>query len=435
MQEKILRVRATLLLLKNKFAKKLFIRELRGYEMSINFISINPDTRSLSGHFFFYDFNITEICSRYDINFYSLCWKQTPNKLIEKKHQFIPTFSDHSWSIGNKGISGPPESVLSLFTREIQDAIGEITNYNDEKIFLYMYTGSLHHAEVIAEVVWRQKNVMANINLFWLPFIDVTSAEFKRRWATFLKLLKSSSKLKVTVTTSEMQELLYRALNVKIALAPHPCTLFSDRDFVNLKIDKLLTGNLNDSRKVQIVLFPGRAGAQVQIAIDKGYFITVDVVKKLAASKDMFCKFIMRKPNPSNSRAKLAVKEVEELAEFFNDELPEDDFAQLLKSADIIVLPYSQASFSHRTSGLFIDAIYLGKPLVSLKGTWMGNRIEEFGCGAVATAHNASSFAKAINEVAKNYRTYQKNTIKAGAEWFQSNSWMSLFGSLLQPIN
>lgn len=403
--------------------------------MSINFVSINPDTRSLSGHFFFYDFNITEICSRYDINFYSLCWKQTPNKLIEKKHQFIPTFRDHSWSIGNKGIGGPPKSVLSLFTREIQDAIGKIRNHNDEKIFLYMYTGSLHHAEVIAEVVWRQKNVVANINLFWLPFIDVTSAEFKKKWATFLKLLKSSSKLKVTVTTPEMQELLYRALKVRFAVAPHPCTLFSDRDFINLRIDKLLTGSLNGGRKEQIVLFPGRAGAQVQIATDKGYFVTVDVVKKLTASKDILCKPIIRKPTYGNSRAERAVKEVKELTEFFDDELPEDDFAQLLKSADIIVLPYSQTSFSHRTSGLFIDAIYLGKPVVSLKGTWMGNRIEEFGCGAVATVHNASSFVEAIHEVAKNYSTYQKNTIKAGAKWFQSNSWISLFGSLLQPIN
>ena len=402
--------------------------------MSINLVSINPDTRSLSGHFFFYDFNIMEICSHYDLNFYSLCWKETPNKLIENKFQFIPTFRDNSWAIGNRGISGPPESLLNLFTREIQDAIGQIRSHNNNDIFLYMYTGSLNHAEVIAEVVWRQKNVVANVNLFWLPFIDVISVEFKRRWATFLTLVDKSSKVKITVTTSEMQELLYKSLNVRFAVAPHPCTLLSDRDFVKLKIDELLTGNLNRTRRKLIVLLPGRAGTEMQMP-NKGYLIAVDIVKKLTPSKDILYKFIMRKPTSGNPHAELAAKEVKELTEFFDDELPEDDFAQLLKSTDIIVLPYSQTAFSYRTSGLFIDAIYLGKPVVSLKGTWMGNRIEEFGCGAVAITHDANSFAEAIKEVANNYSTYQKNTIKAGAKWFQNNNWISLFGSLLQLIN
>ena len=106
--------------------------------MSINLVSINPDTGSLSGHFFFYDFNIMEICSHYDLNFYSLCWKETPNKLIENKFQFIPTFRDNSWAIGNRGISGPPESLLNLFTREIQDAIGQIRSHNNNDIPIFL---------------------------------------------------------------------------------------------------------------------------------------------------------------------------------------------------------------------------------------------------------------------------------------------------------
>jgi glycosyltransferase involved in cell wall biosynthesis len=404
--------------------------------MRSNFISINPDTLSLSGHFFFYDWNLEEQCTLYNLEFYSLCWKNTPLEIIESHPKFIPTFSDHSWAIGNQGLGGVKQEVAKKFSLELNDALGKIHN-GKEQTLLYMYTGSLEHAEIVTDVVFRQDNIVANINLFWLPFVDIYSDKFRIKWKTFLRMVSQSSKIKLTVTTTEMKESIYKIFGLKFDVAPHPSTLFSDQDFVNLKTKHnqiQFNSHLHDSDQEVVVLFPGRGGKDKQI-IDKGYLLSTKITKELLRTAQSYSyRCFMRKVDASSNELKQAINDLNGLVHFFDDTLSQPNFIKLIQSANIIVIPYSETAFSQRTSGLFTDSLYLGKPIVALKGTWMGNRIEEFNCGLVAETSSSSSFSTAINDVAQNYSFYKKNALKASFTWFTSNSWLSLFSSLLETI-
>lgn len=399
----------------------------------VNFISLNPDTHTFSGHYFFYDFNLMKLCQQHSVEFFSLCWKETSGINKELEQKFLRTFSNHSWTIGNKGLEGAPAEITARFERELRDGIVKVKHLTgDEPTILYMYTGSLHHAELINKLVVQEEGLTAVINLFWLPFFDIVSLDFRKRWSTFLRMISQSSKMRLTVTTVEMQEIVEKTFGIRFSVSPHPNTSFSDHEFLTKQIHEPKTIVSPKSFKI---LFPGRVSSG-KIGLEKGYLLMVDTVIKLSAYQSSHphqCR-VRKFPDVKQPQAHQAIKKLERVADFVDGDLSGDEFINMLGWADIIVLPYYKSAFARRTSGLFTDAIYLGKPVVSLQGTWMGNRIEEFGCGSVAKSDDPQSFVEAIIEVIKTYEACVNNAIDGSSSWFQCNSWLSLFCSILSVL-
>ena len=46
--------------------------------------------------------------------------------------------------------------------------------------------------------------------------------------------------------------------------------------------------------------------------------------------------------------------------------------------ADIILLPYDSKSYSNKTSGVFVESIFLGKLIFVTDNTWMSNELINF---------------------------------------------------------
>ncbi|NGX63715.1 MAG: hypothetical protein KR126chlam6_01128, partial [Candidatus Anoxychlamydiales bacterium] len=46
--------------------------------------------------------------------------------------------------------------------------------------------------------------------------------------------------------------------------------------------------------------------------------------------------------------------------------------------SDIILLPYSSASYKFRTSGIFVEAITMGKIALTTPSTWMAYELEKY---------------------------------------------------------
>ncbi|MFU8803284.1 MAG: hypothetical protein ACNA8W_05705, partial [Bradymonadaceae bacterium] len=61
----------------------------------------------------------------------------------------------------------------------------------------------------------------------------------------------------------------------------------------------------------------------------------------------------------------------------FEGALSSEAYAAFLKSLDIVVLPYDPAEYRCRTSGVFAEAIGLGKIVVAPAQTWMGDILAE----------------------------------------------------------
>lgn len=68
--------------------------------------------------------------------------------------------------------------------------------------------------------------------------------------------------------------------------------------------------------------------------------------------------------------------------DFARGTFTDDGFADFVGSADIAFIPYRLRPFRTRTSGVIIDALMAGTPVVTVRGTWGGDLVERYGAGA-----------------------------------------------------
>ena len=68
--------------------------------------------------------------------------------------------------------------------------------------------------------------------------------------------------------------------------------------------------------------------------------------------------------------------------ELIEGDLTDDQYVQMISEADIVLLPYRSDIFRTRTSGVLLDAVAAGTPIVATRGTWAGDLVERFAIGA-----------------------------------------------------
>src|SRR5262249_1099311 len=82
--------------------------------------------------------------------------------------------------------------------------------------------------------------------------------------------------------------------------------------------------------------------------------------------------------------------------------LEADAYSRLLRRADIVLLPYVRAFYGWASSGIFSEAMSLGKVTVVTEGTWPAQQLEKFGGGGVTfTNVDVESIAGAIGRAVR----------------------------------
>jgi glycosyltransferase involved in cell wall biosynthesis len=64
---------------------------------------------------------------------------------------------------------------------------------------------------------------------------------------------------------------------------------------------------------------------------------------------------------------------------FIPTALSSEEYIKWMRTADLVLLPYSSTDYAHRTSGIFVEAICLGSIPVVSKGTWMAYELGKYG--------------------------------------------------------
>jgi glycosyltransferase involved in cell wall biosynthesis len=105
------------------------------------------------------------------------------------------------------------------------------------------------------------------------------------------------------------------------------------------------------------------------------------------------------------------------------------DYQGLFAGAVCLQL-YSQRDFSDRISGVTLDALSSGSPVITLSDTWIARIVTKYGAGMVIDTAEPESVYKAVMQVLENYGHYQDNALKAGRELQVQNSAEHLFHEL-----
>lgn len=113
----------------------------------------------------------------------------------------------------------------------------------------------------------------------------------------------------------------------------------------------------------------------------------------------------MRKSGWSLSRANRRIN-----ITLLDKTLPPEQFIAALHAVDLLLVPYDLNAYAARGSGIIIDGVLAGKPIVHTQGIRMSSFL---GFGNAAAAVTTSDFAPKIMEVLHNFQDYQAQTPKA----------------------
>lgn len=124
---------------------------------------------------------------------------------------------------------------------------------------------------------------------------------------------------------------------------------------------------------------------------------------------------------------------------FINKPLEENEYRKLIQKIDVILAPYHPASYDKRVSGVFIEALIHGKPVISSKGTWMEEEINRLGCGCIFDYADKEvsflqNFRKVIEFFNENYDTFRKNALKTSKIYIKIHSPKNFMESLVKVI-
>jgi len=105
-------------------------------------------------------------------------------------------------------------------------------------------------------------------------------------------------------------------------------------------------------------------------------------------------------------------------------------YAELFRGA-ICLQPYDKDDFRDRVSGVTLDALTYGVPVIGPAGTWIARQFSEKSAGIALEDMRAESMLGAVQTVMASYERYRANALAAG-QWLVRRSWAPLLSQLLE---
>jgi glycosyltransferase involved in cell wall biosynthesis len=93
--------------------------------------------------------------------------------------------------------------------------------------------------------------------------------------------------------------------------------------------------------------------------------------------------------------------------EFLTEPLDSAGYDALLAATDCMVLPYRRDAYFARISGVAVEAVTAGIPVIATADTWTGALVETAGAGLTVPDGDAAALAAAMAEVARDYPRFR----------------------------
>lgn len=220
-----------------------------------------------------------------------------------------------------------------------------------------------------------------------------------RRLASLRRLARRQPEVVVLGTTPTVVEAFEEAGFARRAVVPYPATTPAPAQAT--------------CAAFRHVLFAGAARE------DKGFSHVVGLVELLAGRPDL--KVVLQTATDPNdrhdepTRAALArLGSVRHAAlELRGETLDARAYGELFGGA-ICLQPYDPRAFADRVSGVTLDAMSAGAPVVTIPGSWIARVVERFGAGAVAPSPAPADLLAAVERVRADYATYHGAALAAG---------------------
>ncbi|MHB1953500.1 MAG: glycosyltransferase [Sulfobacillus sp.] len=107
------------------------------------------------------------------------------------------------------------------------------------------------------------------------------------------------------------------------------------------------------------------------------------------------------------------------------------EYRALLRSLDVVLVPYHTSVYASRTSGVFLEAVAAAKPVIATSGTWMADELDRYGAGIIVESGDPNALAAAIEAMLDNYSLYAERAWDTVFKCREFHSPQSLLKRLL----
>lgn len=249
---------------------------------------------------------------------------------------------------------------------------------------------------------------------FYFHWINNEEAKLKR----LKKIAAKQPNLMILAPTKSVIDVFKRAGFLHAKLAPYPISHIAKNSFSNpVNFSKVLV-----------------AGAARQ---DKGFTNVVDLVEHLATIKAEIPFYIQSSSEHLNKSELKTQQDIARLKQvkyptltICEKTLSESDYLNLFPGS-ICLQPYDAIDFSDRVSGVTLDSLMAGSPIITTANTWIARCVERFEAGIVLDSKTPNEMASALNKIIRNYDFYARNAKKASVILQSENDASQLLSSLL----
>jgi len=138
-------------------------------------------------------------------------------------------------------------------------------------------------------------------------------------------------------------------------------------------------------------------------------FEAIRILKQKNEAQNFIFKLQVNDPDSESADAvEKFIAEQHDNVELFTDALPPDVYENLLAQADIVLAPYWSDVYAARTSGVFLEAVAAGKPIITTKNSWMAHETEKLGgATTLVPSRNPEAIAQALNSIVENHEAHE----------------------------
>jgi len=168
-----------------------------------------------------------------------------------------------------------------------------------------------------------------------------------------------------------------------------------------------------------------RVGYLGDARASKGFPLLPDLVRRVDAPA---ARFVIQCPRPASgddhATLPAGLAELQALASqpgtrltLVPEKLTNEDYADFFQHLDVVLLPYVHDSYREATSGIFAEALALGKPVVVPSGTWMASELGDSGAGAIFARDDAEELAARVRDVVARHADYAAAAQRRSGPW------------------
>ena len=125
------------------------------------------------------------------------------------------------------------------------------------------------------------------------------------------------------------------------------------------------------------------------------------------------------------------IQQVELIQENFEDK---NSYYSQFCRAHFILMPYDPAIYAFRTSGVFIEALGLGRPVITTDGTWMTHQLRKWPAAGLTMASYSAGALLDCLEAARRTVIHRSWNSNSNYEIISSNNASAFCGALIRAM-